>query len=65
MVVCRLAATAPVQPLAWDPPYATGVAPKRPKEKRKSKSLMVSIKEKADMRHERLRSERPDLVLSF
>ena len=22
----RLAATAPIQPLAWEPPYATGVA---------------------------------------
>ena len=27
----RLAATAPVQPLAWDPPYAVGVALKRQK----------------------------------
>ena len=31
---CRLAATAPIQPLAWDPPYAVGVALKRPKGKR-------------------------------
>ena len=23
---CRLAATAPIQPLAWEPPYATGAA---------------------------------------
>ena len=23
---CRLAATAPIQPLAWEPPYAEGVA---------------------------------------
>ena len=23
---CRLAATAPIRPLAWEPPYATGVA---------------------------------------
>ena len=23
---CRPAATAPIQPLAWDPPYATGEA---------------------------------------
>jgi len=29
------AATAPIRPLAWEPPYATGVALKRQKEKRK------------------------------
>ena len=23
---CRLAATAPIQPLAWEPPYASGMA---------------------------------------
>ena len=23
---CRLAATAPIQPLAWEPPYAVGAA---------------------------------------
>ena len=26
---CRPAATAPLQPQAWEPPYALGVAPKR------------------------------------
>ena len=34
----RPAATAPIQPLAWEPPYATGVAQdmaKRPKKKKK------------------------------
>ena len=31
---CRLAAVATIQPLAWEPPYAAGVALKR-KEKRK------------------------------
>ena len=31
----RPAATAPIQPLAWEPLYAAGVAPKRQKEKRK------------------------------
>ena len=29
---CRLAAVAPIQPLAWEPPYASGVALKRQKE---------------------------------
>ena len=31
---CRLAATAPVRPLAWEPPYALGAALKRQKDKR-------------------------------
>ena len=26
---CRLAATAPIKPLAWEPPYALGAALKR------------------------------------
>ena len=26
---CRLVATAPIQPLAWEPPYAVGAAQKR------------------------------------
>ena len=30
----RLAAAALIQPLAWEPPYATGVALKRPKKKK-------------------------------
>ena len=37
---CRLAATALIRPLAWEPPYATGVAlekAKRPKKKKKEK----------------------------
>ena len=31
---CRLAAVAPIQPLAWELPYATGVAIKRKNKKR-------------------------------
>ena len=40
---CRLAAAAPIQPLAWEPPYATGAAQeiakrqKRKEKKRKEK----------------------------
>ena len=30
----RLAATAPIGPLAWEPAYATGAALKRPKNKK-------------------------------
>jgi len=31
---CRLAAVAPIEPPAWEPPYATGVALKSKKEKK-------------------------------
>ena len=31
---CRLAAPAPIHPLAWEPPYAMGVTLKRPKKKK-------------------------------
>ena len=33
----RLAATAPIGPVAWEPPYATGEALKRQKSKKKKK----------------------------
>ena len=39
---CRLVATAPIRPLAWEPPYARGTAQemaKRPKKKKKKKEL--------------------------
>ena len=31
---CRLAAAAPIGPLAWEPPYATGVTLEKEKKKR-------------------------------
>ena len=34
---CRLAATAPIGPLAWEPPYATGAAQKMAKKTKKKK----------------------------
>ena len=33
---CRKAATAPIGPLVWEPPYAVGVALKRQKKKKNS-----------------------------
>ena len=30
---CRLEATTPIRPLAWEPPYASGAALKRQKDK--------------------------------
>ena len=37
---CRLVATAPVRPLAWEPPYAMGVAQKRQKTKKEKKESL-------------------------
>ena len=34
---CRTVATAPIQPLAWEIPYAAGVALKSKKKKKKKK----------------------------
>ena len=31
---CRLAAVAPIQPLAWEPPYAVGTALKKDQKKK-------------------------------
>ena len=42
---CRLAATAPIGPLAWKPPYAVGVAQemaKKGKKKKKKKAWLFS-----------------------
>ena len=39
---CRPAPTAPIQPLAWEPPYAMGTALKRQKDKKKSVYYMLS-----------------------
>ena len=33
-LLCRLVATALIRPLAWEPPYATGVALEKAKKKR-------------------------------
>ena len=36
----RPAATAPIRPLAWEPPYAVGVAPEMAKRQKKKKEYM-------------------------
>ena len=36
----RPVATAPIRPLAWEPPYAAGVALKRQKDKKKKKKYI-------------------------
>ena len=35
---CRPAATVPIRPLAWDPPYATGTALEKTKKNKKTKN---------------------------
>ena len=34
---CRLSATAPIRPLAWEPPYAAGCGPKKDKKQTNKK----------------------------
>ena len=38
---CRPAATAPIRPLVWEPPYAANVALKRQKEKKKKEKIYL------------------------
>ena len=38
---CKLAAAAPIQPLAWEPPYAVGLALKMTKRKKKKRKKVV------------------------
>jgi len=42
----RLAATAPIRPLAWEPPYAAGAAQKWQKDKKKKKKEREREREK-------------------
>ena len=39
----RQAATAPIRPLAWELPYATGAALKRPKKKKKNFTMEIQF----------------------
>ena len=41
---CRLAATAPIGPLAWEPPYAAGTALKRQKDQKKKKKNNLDLR---------------------
>ena len=40
----RLAATALIRPLAWEPPYATGAAQEMAKRQKKKKELKLEAK---------------------
>ena len=39
---CRLVATAPIRPLAWEPPYAVRAVQEMAKRQKKKKSPLVS-----------------------
>ena len=43
----RLAAVAPIQPLAWELPYASGAAPPPPPKKAKKKKTNKKLSEKS------------------
>ena len=40
---CRPAATAPIGPLAWEPPYATSAALEKTKKKKKDKKIIKVV----------------------
>ena len=40
-LLCRPVATAPIGPLAWEPPYAAGMALKRQKDKKKKQFAII------------------------
>ena len=47
---CRLTATTPIRPLAWEPPYAAGVALEKTKKKKKNHVYAVYTRPTSDLR---------------
>ena len=57
---CRPVATAPIRPLAWEPPYATEAALEKAKKERKKEKEKKSRKaERAPVRPQRTRVQEP------
>ena len=50
---CRLASTAPIRPLAWEPPYAACVALKKQKKERKKEGEKEGEKERREREREK------------
>ena len=51
---CRPAATAPIRPLAWEPPYAAGAAQRSGKKTKKIKNKKIKkIKKKLHMQEKK------------
>ena len=66
---CKVAATAPIKPLAWDPPYAVSVALKGQKDKKKKKKapgeLCTSLSFGVGPRHDFIYFLAPQVILLF
>ena len=60
---CRQAAVALVQPLAWEPPYATGAALKKQKRKTARGRAVVPRWEKMNLVRVRTKEEAFSLVI--
>ena len=55
---CRLAATALIRPLAWEPPYAAGSSPRKDKKTKKKKKKKKGKKKKKRQRQEQKEKKR-------
>ena len=47
---CRPAAVAPIKPLAWEPPYASGAALKKKKEKTEKQKLTNELRKPTNIK---------------
>ena len=54
---CRLAAVAPVRPLAWEPPYAKGTVLKRKKREREKEREREEGRKEGKRKEERERKQ--------
>ena len=64
----RLVATAPIRPLAWEPPYAAGAAQemaKRPKKKKKTKKEKKKEKREAEYIQMQMRKKKTRSMYLF
>ena len=59
----RPAATAPIQPTAWEPPYAAGVALKGQRQKKKKIRLQQQVTTEVQVQPQALHSGLKDLAL--
>ena len=56
------AATAPIEPLAWEPPYAEGVALKRQKKKKKVYLFKEVYKKTNKKNYQPIRKEQQNII---
>ena len=55
---CRPVATAPIRPLAWEPPYASGNSPRKGKKKKKKKRQKKKKKKKKKKRQKKKKKKK-------